>query len=285
MRSPQTGQRRRRRRQRHRRRQACSSAAKVSKGASRRWMAGAPPLAPSSGPVHAPPPPPHIHTPRHPPCPLNLHSSGPSPSSLSCSESVSSISPVRLGNQRRSRRMSPHSCRASAASAAAHAAHAAHAAEAPRRRGSDALVEALELARATRGLRIAGAPLAITVCVGGYVGGQSPRRPRWTQQQERLACCAASVSSRVSSRQQRSRARGAHHQSQRHGHRVARRALGGAVGSEATATIASRGARKVLVRLMLALHATREARWARRGTTLPCGCAPVHVKACVVQGR
>ena len=64
---------------------------------------------------------------------------------------------------------------------------------------------------------------------------------------------------------------------------VARRALGGSAGSETPAT--SRCARKALVRLLLALHAAREARRARRGTALPCGCAPIHVKACVVQGR
>ena len=69
------------------------------------------------------------------------------------------------------------------------------------------------------------------------------------------------------------------------GSRVARRVSGGAAGSEPTATIASRGTRKVLVRLLLALHAAREARRARRGTVSLCGCAPVHVKACVVQGR
>ena len=73
---------------------------------------------------------------------------------------ASSISPVRLGNQRRSRRMSPHPCRAAAASAAAHAAHAAHARRgpaeaAPRRRRAAALTDALELARPTRGLRMA----------------------------------------------------------------------------------------------------------------------------------
>ena len=71
---------------------------------------------------------------------------------------ASSISPVRLGNQRRSRRMSAHSCRASAASAsAAHAAHARRgpAEAAPRRRRAAALTDALELARPTRGLRMA----------------------------------------------------------------------------------------------------------------------------------
>ena len=70
------------------------------------------------------------------------------------------------------------------------------------------------------------------------------------------------------------------------GHLVARRALlGGAAGSETPATSASHGARKALVRLLLALHAAREAGRARRGTPSPCGCAPVHVKACVVRGR
>ena len=64
---------------------------------------------------------------------------------------------------------------------------------------------------------------------------------------------------------------------------VARRALGGVAGSETPAT--SCGARRALVRLLLALHAAREARRARRGTASPCGCAPVHVKACVIQGR
>ena len=60
------------------------------------------------------------------------------------------------------------------------------------------------------------------------------------------------------------------------GRRIAGRALGGAVGPEV-----SRGTRRVLVRLVVALHATRAARRARRGGAVACGCAPVFVKACV----
>jgi len=37
--------------------------------------------------------------------------------------------------------------------------------------------------------------------------------------------------------------------------------------------------------VLAALHATREARRARRGGAVACGCAPVYVKACVVKGR
>ena len=44
---------------------------------------------------------------------------------------------------------------------------------------------------------------------------------------------------------------------------------------------ASRGTRKVLVGLVVALHATRAARRARRGGVVACGCAPIFVKACV----
>ena len=63
------------------------------------------------------------------------------------------------------------------------------------------------------------------------------------------------------------------------GHRIAGRALGGAVSPEVPS--ASRGTRRVLVRLVVALHAAREARRVRRGGVVACGCAPVFVKACV----
>ena len=43
-----------------------------------------------------------------------------------------------------------------------------------------------------------------------------------------------------------------------------------------------RAAKRVLLLLLLAFHAAREKRRARRGTVAPCGCAPVHVKACVL---
>ena len=61
------------------------------------------------------------------------------------------------------------------------------------------------------------------------------------------------------------------------GHRIAGRALGGAAGPEVPS--ASRGTRRVLVGLVLALHAAREARRVRRGGVVACGCAPVFVKA------
>jgi hypothetical protein len=63
------------------------------------------------------------------------------------------------------------------------------------------------------------------------------------------------------------------------GHRIAGRALGVAVRPEDPST--SRGTRRVLVRLVVALHTTRAARRARRGGIVACGCAPVFVKACV----
>ena len=47
---------------------------------------------------------------------------------------------------------------------------------------------------------------------------------------------------------------------------------------------ASRGARRVLVGLVVALHTTRAARRARRGRVAACGCAPVFVKARVKVG-
>ena len=59
------------------------------------------------------------------------------------------------------------------------------------------------------------------------------------------------------------------------GHRVAGKALGGG----ATGLEGSRGTRRVLVRLVVALHATRASRRARRGGVVACGCAPVFVKA------
>jgi len=67
------------------------------------------------------------------------------------------------------------------------------------------------------------------------------------------------------------------------GRRVAHRALGsdGAVSFATTA----HGTGKTLVGLLVAMHATREARRARRGGAVACGCAPVYVKACVVRGR
>ena len=61
------------------------------------------------------------------------------------------------------------------------------------------------------------------------------------------------------------------------GHRIAGRALGGAAGPEVPS--ASRGTRRVLVGLVVALHATRTARRARRGGVVACGCAAVFVKA------
>ena len=58
------------------------------------------------------------------------------------------------------------------------------------------------------------------------------------------------------------------------GRRIAGKALGGAARPEG-----SRGTRRVLVRLVVALHATRAARRARRGGAVACGCAPMFVKA------
>ena len=66
------------------------------------------------------------------------------------------------------------------------------------------------------------------------------------------------------------------------GHRIAGRAMGGAAGPEGPT--ASRGARRVLVGLVVALHTTRAARRARRGGVAACGCAPVFVKARVKVG-
>ena len=60
------------------------------------------------------------------------------------------------------------------------------------------------------------------------------------------------------------------------GHRIAGRALGG--GSPPGAL---HGTRRVLVKLVVLLHAARAARRARRGGAAACGCAPVFVKACV----
>jgi len=65
------------------------------------------------------------------------------------------------------------------------------------------------------------------------------------------------------------------------GRRVAGRALGVATaGAESAST--STATRAVLVKLVMMLRAAREARRARRGVAAPCGCAPVHVKACVL---
>ena len=61
------------------------------------------------------------------------------------------------------------------------------------------------------------------------------------------------------------------------GHRIAGKALGGVVGPEDPST--SRATRRVLVGLVVALHATRATRRARRGGAAACGCAPVFVKA------
>ena len=66
------------------------------------------------------------------------------------------------------------------------------------------------------------------------------------------------------------------------GHRIAGKAMGGAASPEDPS--ASHGTRRVLVGLVAALHAAREARRARRGGVVACGCAPVFVKACV-KGR
>ena len=67
------------------------------------------------------------------------------------------------------------------------------------------------------------------------------------------------------------------------GRRVARAPPTAPGGSEGSPT--SRGARRGLVRLLLLLHAAREARRARRGAAAPCGCAAVYVKACVSKNR
>ena len=48
------------------------------------------------------------------------------------------------------------------------------------------------------------------------------------------------------------------------------------------AAVMGRSSKRVLVVLLLALHAARETRRARRGTAAPCGCSPAHVKACVL---
>ena len=61
------------------------------------------------------------------------------------------------------------------------------------------------------------------------------------------------------------------------GRRVAGRALGGAVGSSSS----SHGTHRVLVWLTVMLHATREARRARRGGDASCGCASVFGKRTV----
>ena len=66
------------------------------------------------------------------------------------------------------------------------------------------------------------------------------------------------------------------------GHRIAGKALSGAASLEGPST--SRGTRRALVRLVVALRAAREARRARRGGVVACGCAPVFVKARVKVG-
>ena len=63
------------------------------------------------------------------------------------------------------------------------------------------------------------------------------------------------------------------------GRRIAGKALGGVVGPEDPST--SRATRRVLVRLVVALHAAREARRVRRGGVVACGCASVFVKRTV----
>ena len=66
------------------------------------------------------------------------------------------------------------------------------------------------------------------------------------------------------------------------GRRITSKALGVAVRPEDPST--SRGTCRVLVRLVVALHATRAARRVRRGGVVACGCAPVFVKARVKVG-
>ena len=61
------------------------------------------------------------------------------------------------------------------------------------------------------------------------------------------------------------------------GRRVAHKALG-----VAPIAATAHGTAKVLVTLLVALQAAREARRTRRGAAAPCGCAPAHVKACVL---
>ena len=61
------------------------------------------------------------------------------------------------------------------------------------------------------------------------------------------------------------------------GHRIAGKVLGGVVAPEGSST--SRSTRRVLVGLVVTLHATRAARRARRGGVVACGCAAVFVKA------
>ena len=66
------------------------------------------------------------------------------------------------------------------------------------------------------------------------------------------------------------------------GRRLAHRALGG---MSQTQRVPDRATARVLVCLVLALHATREARRTRRGIAPPCGCTPVHVKARMTKCR
>ena len=65
------------------------------------------------------------------------------------------------------------------------------------------------------------------------------------------------------------------------GRRFALRALGGSHPQQ----VPDRGTARALVCLLLALHATREARRIRRGVATPCGCSPVHVKAKMARCR
>lgn len=69
------------------------------------------------------------------------------------------------------------------------------------------------------------------------------------------------------------------------GRRVAHKALGNDGGAAPIAATTAHGTAKALVGLLVALHATREARRARRGGAAACGCAPAFVKACVVKSR
>ena len=69
------------------------------------------------------------------------------------------------------------------------------------------------------------------------------------------------------------------------GRRVAHKALGNDGGAAPIAATTAHGTAKALVGLLVALHATREARRARRGGAAACGGAPAFVKACVVKSR
>ena len=55
--------------------------------------------------------------------------------------------------------------------------------------------------------------------------------------------------------------------------------------ADSATSVFAHGAAKGLVVLLLALHVTRESRRVRRGGAVPCGCAPVYVRACVSKVR